>query len=113
MKLEISHRQPDSFLKREIVTVKGSLEGATPARAVLKKEIASKLNTKPELVQVRRIAQQFGAPSFTVEVMVYKDTQLLARLEPKKYKKNNSSEQKEKEEKKAPDKKKEVGAGEA
>ncbi len=113
MKLEITQRKSDPFLKREMVTFTGIVKGATPGRMALKKEMAQALHTKPELVQVRKIDSTFGAQSFSATALIYKDAQSLARLEPEKYKKKNNPEQKEEgaekksEEKKSTEKKEE------
>lgn len=108
MKLEIIDKREDSLRNRELVSVKGFAEGPTPSRKTIKKDIASKLKTKEELMQVRKITTKFGDNSFGADIYIYKDKKQLERLESAKYKKKNAPVKKEEKPKKKVEEKTEV-----
>lgn len=59
----------------------------TPSKNKVKEEIASKYNTKPELVSIRHIYTRFGVPKVKVIAHIYDDEKILKFLETPKGKK--------------------------
>lgn len=57
--------------------------GATPSRKDLQVKIAAKLDTKPELVVVKKIDSQFGSAQSSVVAYAYDTTDEMVAMEPK------------------------------
>jgi ribosomal protein S24E len=73
MKMEAKERKKNAPMKREEVMFSVNHEGkATPSRADLLKEVASKLKVKDELLIIDKIFSTSGKSESEVTVLVYK-----------------------------------------
>ena len=99
------------LLKRKHITANLSFEGkTTPSNWETAQAIAKKLDTKPELVAIRKIATAFDKATATVDGFVYETVEDLEKTESKKMMKDGPPGEKKAEEKaeeKKPEAKKE------
>ena len=107
MEIEIIKENETPLLSRKRLTVKVDFEGKTPARLDLKKDIAKKIKSEPELVVIRHIYQRFGSKTAKVIVHVYSDRKMLERLEDQSIVKKHSEKKPEDDVKEASAEKKE------
>ncbi|MFH1592802.1 MAG: hypothetical protein ABIB47_05540 [Candidatus Woesearchaeota archaeon] len=87
-----------NLLSRKELDLEATYDKATPSKVELKKQIASALKVKEELIAIKKIHQIFGTKKAKIKAYLYKDEKLMKKLEAKK-------EKKKKEEKKAKEKK--------
>lgn len=83
MKLEINEEYDNKFLGRKEVRFVVELDGPTPSRKDMLKEIAAKLMVNPNLLVINRITSSYGGKHAFVEAYVYKDEETLKRYTPK------------------------------
>ena len=85
MKLEIISKKQNPLMKRREVTfrVEHSQTGGTPSRAEVRKQLASLLKTKPELVYVKNMETKRGTMIAVGEANVYETDEQAKFVEPK------------------------------
>ncbi|MBU1974927.1 MAG: 30S ribosomal protein S24e [Nanoarchaeota archaeon] len=103
MKLEITNRKKNPLLSREEITALLLFEGKTPARLDVLDSAANALNTKKELVIVKKINTQFGEEKADVLIFKYDSKETLEKLEPEYVKKKHSKPTKKEGEEQAPE----------
>lgn len=81
MKVEIQNEQEQKLLSRKDYTLRVAHEGATPGRDKLAGALAKNLNTKKELVVIRRIGPVFGSTASIVDASVYNDADSINKYE--------------------------------
>lgn len=81
MKVEIKEKQEFPLLSRTRIIAEIEFEHSTPPALQLKTEIAKRIDSKPNLVVVRKIKQKYGSTRAEVVVHVYKDEKIMKRLE--------------------------------
>ncbi|RME55437.1 hypothetical protein D6777_00525 [Candidatus Woesearchaeota archaeon] len=82
MKMEVLKEKDVTLMDRRRVTLLVDFEGkATPSSASLRKDVASFLKTKPNLISIRHIYQKFGDAKAKVIVHVYKSEDKLKLFE--------------------------------
>ncbi len=84
MDLKKTKEKEAPLLGRKEVTFKASFtEAKTPTHADTLKAVADNLKVSAELVQINKIAQDFGSATATIEAYIYKDAATLNRFKPK------------------------------
>jgi len=96
--MEIIERKPTELLNRENIVARVEFEGATPSRAQLKNQLATKLKAKEELVVVRKINTAFGKSLAIVKAHIYKNEADMKKIEGKSALKRNAKKEEKKEE---------------
>lgn len=81
MKLTINKERETPLLSRKRLTCDLEFEGATPARIVLKKELAKKANVDESLVVLKHIYTKFGKQKAKIIAHVYSNLEDLKKLE--------------------------------
>jgi len=90
MEVTISTTQKQPAMKRTQLHCSVSFtEKATPSRADLQQFIASKLKSKPELVIIRELANQFGKSEAVFSAYIYDDENALTDFSQPFLKKRN------------------------
>lgn len=83
MSFEVSNRHDNALLGRvELEIALSHDQKATPTREDVRKQVAEAESTKAKLVIVKRMAPEFGHGRTRGWVHVYKDEDVLRRLEP-------------------------------
>ena len=100
MNLEIKSKTENPLLHRIEVKAELNFTGSTPSKEDVKKQIAEKAASKPELTIVKKIETIFGLEKANVLAYVYKDKDNMKKIEPKEGKKKKGDKPKAKEEKK-------------
>ncbi len=80
MELKIQHQEDAPLLSLKRVSGEITFTGATPSYKELKEELAKKLNSKPELVQVRHIYTDFREQIAKFEANIYANEKVLKEL---------------------------------
>jgi ribosomal protein S24E len=85
MKVNIISKESNPLLKRRELTfsIDHAQTGGTPTRTEVRKQIASLLKTKPELVYVKNIKTKTGTMIATGEVNIYESIEQAKLVEPK------------------------------
>ena len=96
--MEIIERKPTELLNRENIVARVEFEGATPSRAQLKNQLATKLKAKEELIVVRKINTAFGKSLAIVKAHIYKNEADMKKIEGKSALKRNAKKVEKKEE---------------
>ncbi|MDP7141294.1 MAG: hypothetical protein QF362_00940 [Candidatus Woesearchaeota archaeon] len=104
MNLEIKSKTENPLLHRIEVRAELNFTGSTPSKEAVKKQIAEKTASKPELTIIKEIKTAFGLEKASVLAYVYKDEENMKKIEPKEGKKKKGEGKKPKEEKKEPEK---------
>jgi small subunit ribosomal protein S24e len=99
--MDIIERKPADLLNRENIVARVEFEGATPSRAQLKNQLATKLKTKEELIVVNKVNTAFGKSLAVVKAHVYKNEADMKKMEGKPALKRNAKKEEKKEEKPA------------
>lgn len=99
MMLKILKQKESPLLQRQRVSAEATFKGATPSKEVFKKELASKLKAKQDLIEIRHVYGKFGEQRVKIIAHVYKDEKVMKALVHKK-KEKVKKEAKPKEEKK-------------
>ena len=81
MNINIIEEKEVQILKRKDVLLEVESPDKSPSNQELKKELASVLKTKEELIVIKGINQIFGKRTSRVEVSVYKDEKSLKEIE--------------------------------
>ena len=71
MNVEILTQEKEVLLGRTTITAKVGFEGTTPAREVIRKEVAKKAGVKTENLIIKRILTHFGGNNADIEAAVY------------------------------------------
>lgn len=98
MKLELLKQVDAPLLARKRVSLMASFDGKTPSNDEVKKEIASLLKTKEELVAIRHIYQRYGQSNAKIIAHVYdkvEDLKAIEEIKKKKVKKAKDEKPKE------------------
>ena len=82
MALKIIDKKDNKLFDRVDAVLEYESKGATPSRKQLIPEIASALESKPELVSVQKIEQRYGRNKVLVKVRVYSSAGALNKFEP-------------------------------
>jgi len=106
MKLDVKEKRENPLLHRTEIKAGLAYTGKTPSREDVKKLVADKLGSEPELTIIKKIETVFGFERGTVYAYVYKDKEQQKRIEPVK-KAKKKKEKPAKEEAKKPEKKEE------
>ena len=81
MKLEIQKDWDNPLLSRRRVTLLVEYDGATPSRAVIRKEVAKKVGAEESLITIRHVYSRFGRQKAKVVAHVYTYAEVLKKLE--------------------------------
>lgn len=81
MDISIANKKTNRLLKREEFELKVSGSLLTPSRKELREKIAHTVGSKPDLVAIQRIEQQFGTHTNRVWCRAYEDAEQLKKLE--------------------------------
>ncbi len=100
MKLEITEKKENKAMQRNEVLFKIEDAKITPSRKELKPKIAAMLNTKEQLVVIKKVSHPFGGREATITVNAYQNEATLKKLEPKHLIERDSGKKKEKKEEK-------------
>jgi len=84
MNLKILKQKESSLLSRKRITAEVTFKGTTPSKANLKKELASKLKSKEDLIEIRHIYGKFGEETAKVIAHVYENEKVMKSLVKKK-----------------------------
>lgn len=96
MMLNILKEKETPLLSRKRITAEVTFKGATPARVNIRKELATKLKAKEELVEIRHIYSKFGEEKAKVIAHIYDNEKVMKVLmHKKKTKEENKEEKKE------------------
>ncbi len=87
MQLKIISEKESPLLGRKELELEASFEKATPSEAETKKEIASAIKIKEDLISIKKIHQLFGTKKAKIVVHIYNNVEQLKKLEDKKEKK--------------------------
>tara|TARA_Y100000310_G_scaffold102154_1_gene100333 strand:+ start:1308 stop:1703 length:396 start_codon:yes stop_codon:yes gene_type:complete len=104
MNLEIKSKTENPLLHRIEVRAELNFTGSTPSKEAVKKQIAEKTASKPELTIIKEIKTAFGLEKANALAYVYKDEENMKKIEPKEGKKKKGDKPKTKEEKKPEEK---------
>ena len=94
MTLKILHEKYSKLIDRKELELEVTFDKSTPSNLEIKKEIASKLKTKEDLVAVKNIHQLFGLKKARIIAYVYNKEEQVKRLEAKKEKKKKEEKKK-------------------
>tara|TARA_Y100000296_G_C5151666_1_gene246749 strand:+ start:730 stop:1104 length:375 start_codon:yes stop_codon:yes gene_type:complete len=94
MNITITKQTESPLLSRKRIISEVSFKGKTPSRLELKKELASKLKTKQELIEIRHIYGKFGEEKAKLIAHVYEDEKVMKALVHKKKEKEVKEEKK-------------------
>lgn len=81
MDIKIIQEKDSQLLNRKEYWLEVDYPDKTPSNIELKKELASKFNTKEELVAIKHINQVYGKKTAKVEANIYKDEKTLKETE--------------------------------
>jgi ribosomal protein S24E len=81
MNINIIEEKEVPIFKRKDVLLEVESPDKTPSNQELKKELASTLKTKEELIVIKGINQIFGKRTSRVKISVYKDEKTLKEIE--------------------------------
>lgn len=81
MKLAINHQEDMPHLDREELTATITYDGATPARATVRSELASEVKAKEANVLVRQVKPVYGEAKAHVRAVIYDDDADIANIE--------------------------------
>ncbi len=82
-------QEKQSVVPRKEIMLEVNFEKSTPKRLDLKKEIAKKTNQKEDLIIIKKILTDYGTRCAKVTAYVYKDEDVLKKIEyPKVVEKN-------------------------
>ena len=81
MKLSIIKDTPNKHLHRHELELHASDSKTTPSRKELVERIAQEANSKPELVAIQKIEQQFGTQTNRVWARIYENRADLEKTE--------------------------------
>ena len=84
MNIVISKQTESPLLSRKRITADVSFKGQTPSRAELKKQLADKLKTQKDLVEIRHIYGRFGQETAKLIAHVYENEKVMKALVHKK-----------------------------
>lgn len=82
MNVKIVEEKTNQLLKRREVIFKIGQEGATPSRDDVKAKLAALLNSKPELIVIRRMRSEFGKRETAGRANIYETAERLKQVEP-------------------------------
>jgi len=100
MQLEIKTQEKKPLLMREEINATATFKGATPSRAEIKKEIASKIKKEENLIIVKSIKKVYGQQQSEVEAHIYNNEKDLKEIEDEVTLKRNNPKAKEESKKK-------------
>ncbi|MBW2990379.1 hypothetical protein KY348_01600 [Candidatus Woesearchaeota archaeon] len=98
MNIQMLIDEKNALFKRREIKARLGYEDKTPSRLEIRKELAKKLNTKEELVVVKRIKPDYGTTVAKLEINIYEDENSLKESEPEYMVNRHSAEKKEKKE---------------
>lgn len=109
MEIKIEKTTENKLLDRKELEVFVHFDGTTPARSDIKSTICGKIAANPDLVVLRKVANEFGLKRVRVSVHVYENAETLKTNEPEYVMKRDgmiepAKEEKPAEKKKAPKK---------
>ncbi len=81
MNIQITKDEKKPLLKKRTLAGKIGYDEKTPARLDVRKELAHKLNAKPELVIIRRVKPKTGSRSADFEADIYEDEKAIKAIE--------------------------------
>ncbi len=80
MELKVTDEKDQPLLSRKVVLGELTFEAETPSRATVRKMLAEKLDTKEELVIVKRISTDFGFRKAMIEAYSYKNKESMKQV---------------------------------
>ena len=83
MDITIATNKENPLLKRREVQGTISFTGPTPTYPQLQQALAAQLKTKEDVIAIKNIYTQFGAPKATFFANVYETAEQLKKVEPK------------------------------
>jgi len=87
MQLKLIEERESNLLGRKELELEAKFDKSTPSNQEIKKEIASKLKIKEDLIAIKNIRQMFGIKKARIIVHVYNEENQFKKLEVKKEKK--------------------------
>ncbi len=80
MNLKILKQKESPLLSRNRITAEVTFKGGTPSKDNLKKELASKLKAKEDLIEIRHIYGKFGEERAKIIAHVYENEKVMKAL---------------------------------
>jgi small subunit ribosomal protein S24e len=107
MKIHLLQNKKNKLLRREELELEVTESKSTPSRKELLERIAETAGSKPELIVIQRIEQQFGTHTNRVSARAYENREALEKTELKHLVGRDKGEKKKpsKKKKKEPEKK--------
>lgn len=105
-------KQHDTALPRKEIVATITYPNTTPSRLQIKEKIASKANTKPELLIIKQIKPVYGEKKSTITAYAYKDETSMKDIEYKESLAKNTSKEKKSAEQQSTDEQPAVNEGE-
>ncbi len=84
MNIKILKQKESPLLSRKRISVEATFKGATPSKSTLKKELATKLKAKEDLIEIRHVYGKFGEERAKVIAHVYDNEKVMKALIHKK-----------------------------
>ena len=94
MKVDITNKLNNTALNRREIKLNISECSATPARAEIRKKVASLLSADENLVVIEEISNSYGKKEFNAKANIYADKETMNKIEQKHLIKRNFGEEK-------------------
>ena len=94
MKVDITNKLNNTALNRREIKLNISECSATPARAEIRKKVASLLSADENLVVIEEINNSYGKKEFNAKANIYADKETMNKIEQKHLIKRNFGEEK-------------------
>jgi len=102
MKVDITNKLNNTALNRREIKLNISECSATPARAEIRKKVASLLSADENLVVIEEINNSYGKKEFNAKANIYADKETMNKIEQKHLIKRNFGEEKKEAAEEAP-----------
>ena len=102
MKVDITNKLNNTALNRKEIKLNISECSATPARAEIRKKVASLLSADENLVVIEEINNSYGKKEFNAKANIYADKETMNKIEQKHLIKRNFGEEKKEQTEEAP-----------
>ena len=102
MKVDITNKLNNTALNRREIKLNISECSATPARAEIRKKVASLLSADENLVVIEEINNSYGKKEFNAKANIYADKETMNKIEQKHLIKRNFGEEKKEQTEEAP-----------
>ena len=95
MKIRIKTRKADKLYDREYILAEADFEDKTPSRDSVKSGLAKLVSADGSLVVIRKIAQAIGTKKAFIHAYIYKNAEIMEKIEQKYILKRNTEKKRE------------------